>query len=426
MNTNNKKSHPLKGRTMYIPRMSTEGASCMAAAFGSIGVDARISPPSDSNTLAFSAKFTTGEECLPQRIVLGNFLKIINDKDFNPEKNAFLLPTSSGPCRFGQYAPLMKKILKELKFADAVIYSPTSSDGYESIAENTISFLRTAWRAMIVSDMLRKIKLMFRPYEKNPGSTEKLHSRALSCICNILRDESHSSALELKQLINALQEIRDQYLELPLKEPLYSRPLIGITGEIFLRFNRYGNQDILKKLESLGAETWIADIAEWVWYTNIEEKRKLREAGKKSSFAMLKAHLRHSIQHLDEKRLQKPFAGIFSQRQEARIETILQYSMDYLPYAQSHGEMTLNAGKAVDFYRSGCDGIIDISPFTCMNAIVSEVIYPRLSKDHDNIPIRIFYFDGVPVDLERDLEIFMEQVLSYRKRKKSKFDFRQD
>jgi len=65
-----------------------------------------------------------------------------------------------------------------------------------------------------------------------------------------------------------------------------------------------------------------------------------------------------------------------------------------------------------------CDGVVDISPFTCMNGIVTEVIYPYVSRDHNDIPIRIFYFDGVPFDLEGDLEIFMEQVKSYRKRKK--------
>ncbi len=418
MEQNNKNSHPLSGRTMYIPRMSTEGAACMAAAFRSLGIDARISPQSDSDTLAFSAKFTTGEECLPQRIVLGNFLKVIQSSNFKPQENAFLLPTSSGPCRFGQYTPLLKKILKELNYENTVVYSPTSSDGYESITENTITFLRTAWRAMIVSDMLRKIKLMYRPYEKDPGSTEKLHTQCLSEICKILEDNTNSSARQMTLFVNALNSIAERYQKLSLKEPLFSRPLIGVVGEIFLRFNRYGNQDILKRIESLGAETWIADISEWVWYTNVEEKRKLREAGRQFSLSMLKARIRHSIQHLDEKKLHKPFAEIFAQRPEATIKKTLDYSMPYLPYTQAHGEMTLNAGKAIAFYKAGCDGIIDISPFTCMNGIISEVVYPQISRDHENIPIRIFYFDGVPVDLERDLEIFMEQVKSYRKKKR--------
>ena len=64
--------------------------------------------------------------------------------------------------------------------------------------------------------------------------------------------------------------------------------------------------------------------------------------------------------------------------------------------------------------------MVDISPFTCMNGIVSEVIYPHVSSDHKNIPIRIFYFDGVPFDFDGDLEIFLEQVKAYKKRRQSK------
>ena len=75
--------------------------------------------------------------------------------------------------------------------------------------------------------------------------------------------------------------------------------------------------------------------------------------------------------------------------------------------------MTLNSGNSIAFSHAGCSGVVDISPFTCMNGIVTEVIYPHISRDHADIPIRIFYFDGVPFDLDGDLEIFMEQVKSY-------------
>ncbi len=80
--------------------------------------------------------------------------------------------------------------------------------------------------------------------------------------------------------------------------------------------------------------------------------------------------------------------------------------------------MTLNAGKAIVFHRAGCHGVVDISPFTCMNGIVTEVVYPRISEDHGGLPIRIFYFDGVPFDLDLDLEIFMDLVRSYMGRGK--------
>ena len=37
--------------------------------------------------------------------------------------------------------------------------------------------------------------------------------------------------------------------------------------------------------------------------------------------------------------------------------------------------MTLSVGKAIYLYNKGADGIIDISPFTCMNGIVSRKRY---------------------------------------------------
>ena len=415
-----KGSHSLAGRRLYIPRMSTGAAGAMAAAFRSLGVDARISPQSDEETLDLAARFTTGEECLPQRVTLGNFLKVIQSKDFDPGKTAFLLPTASGPCRFGQYAPLLRKILRELNYEEIPVFSPTSSDGYEGFAEDSKRLLRTGWRSIVVSDILRKLLLMFRPYERETGHTDGIHDEMLKNLCDVLADGSQSSRSQLNQLVDVLEEARDRFQQIPLKESLGSRSLIGAVGEIYLRFNSYSNQDIIRKIESLGGEVWIADVSEWVWYTNFEEIRRSREQEKLFILATVGVKCRHWIQHLDERALQAPFHEIFKHRQEATTETILKYSQPYLPANMALGEMTLNTGKAIAFFHGGCDGVVDISPFTCMNGIVSEVIYPHVSRDHKNIPIRIFYFDGVPFDLDGDLEIFLEQVKAYKKRRQGK------
>ena len=55
-----------------------------------------------------------------------------------------------------------------------------------------------------------------------------------------------------------------------------------------------------------------------------------------------------------------------------------------------------------------------------MNGIVSEAVYPSFSRDHDDIPCRVFYYDGVSRDMDRDIGIFMELVRGYMARKKVK------
>jgi predicted nucleotide-binding protein (sugar kinase/HSP70/actin superfamily) len=79
--------------------------------------------------------------------------------------------------------------------------------------------------------------------------------------------------------------------------------------------------------------------------------------------------------------------------------------------------MVLSVGKAVYLHGKGVDGIIDISPFTCMNGIVTESVYPVVQRDLDGIPVRTFYFDGTQSDLDRDVGIFMELATTYQRRK---------
>jgi hypothetical protein len=62
--------------------------------------------------------------------------------------------------------------------------------------------------------------------------------------------------------------------------------------------------------------------------------------------------------------------------------------------------------------------VLDINPFSCMNGIVSEAIYPRLSRDCDGLPVRVFYFDGTRADRRYELDIFMDLVREYSARKR--------
>jgi predicted nucleotide-binding protein (sugar kinase/HSP70/actin superfamily) len=134
---------------------------------------------------------------------------------------------------------------------------------------------------------------------------------------------------------------------------------------------------------------------------------------------MLAATAKNAIQRRDERKLLEPFAEEFVGYEEPHdIEhDVLKAAEPYLPPRGALGEMVLSIGKSVYLYRKGADGIIDISPFSCMNGIVSEAVYHAVSHDHEDIPIRNFYFDATSSNMERDLDIFMELAEAYRRRK---------
>jgi len=154
--------------------------------------------------------------------------------DFDPTRVAFFMPTSSGPCRFGQYANLFRKILRELGYSEIYVFSPTSSNQYEDVGANVIRFKRTAWRAVVVSDALRKLTYQFRPYAKDPHAVDSIHDDALQALCKILENPDISLQTQMDRLTGILEMTRDQILGLSFAEPPGTRPLIGVVGEIFI------------------------------------------------------------------------------------------------------------------------------------------------------------------------------------------------
>ena len=48
----------------------------MAAAFRSVGIDATVTPDSNDESLELGGLHSGGEECLPHKITLGDFLRI--------------------------------------------------------------------------------------------------------------------------------------------------------------------------------------------------------------------------------------------------------------------------------------------------------------------------------------------------------------
>ncbi len=413
MNTQN----TLRQRTLYIPQMSYEGAACMAAAFRSIGVDARPSPNGDERTLELARKYLSGDECLPQLVVLGNFLKVTEQPDFAPGKTAFMLPTSNGPCRYGHYLPLTRKIFRD-RGDGVMICSPTSANGYKDIGEEAQNLVRTGWQAVIASDILRKMRNLVRPYEMQPGMTGQVFQDAVDRVGRALELRNVTHAQRLEKLVEALEECRDAFRNIPADKSK-AKLVIGVVGEIYCRHNSFSNNNIVKLIEKYGGIAWVADISEWVWYANDEEEIRLKDMKKGFSFQMLGCKLRQAVMHHDEKKMMDLFIKDFQGFEEPHhVREILELARPYLPREGSNGEMVMSMGKALWAHKKGAAGVIDISPFSCMNGIITEAVYPRVSREHNNFPIRVFYFDGNQTSIESDLEIFIELARNYQKRQK--------
>jgi len=412
-------TNKLEGRKLWIPRMTFIGARFMAAVFRSVGLDASETPESNEETLELGGLYTSGEECYPEKVTMGDFLRIIKAPDFDHDAHAFFMPTAEGPCRFGQYAPYLRQVLDEMGYDDVPIISPTSKNSYDGVCEHGGDMMRQMWRGLVCSDILRKMLLRTRPYETEPGAADDAFEQSMQIIEKVLENPSLSSKARMAALVEAMGRCRKIYRAVPAKY-VKGKPLIGVVGEIFCRLNTFSNRNAVRQIEAHGGEAWISDVCEWVWYTNWSQKSLLKRDGKTFSLSMAGALIKNAIQHRDEHKLLAAYHDDFVGYEEPHdvFAEVLEPAWTYLPADGALGEMVLSIGKSIYLHDKGADGIIDISPFSCMNGIVSEAVYHDVSDDYDRMPIRNFYFDSSSSNMQRDLDIFMELAAGYQKRKK--------
>lgn len=393
-------------KKIYIPYMY-DGAYAVAAAFHACGVEAEVISESSEETLYWGRKLTSGKECYPCILTTGDMVKMVKDPNFDHEKAAFFMPSGNGPCRFGQYHRFHRLVLDDLGFQHVPIYAPNQDETlYNDLGIMGAQFSRLGWQGIVAVDLLMKKLLETRPYEKKMGETNRVYEDSLHRVCEAIRNRN-----DLKE---ALKKSLEGFRQVEVDRP-GTKPLIGIVGEIYVRLNRFSNEDVIQKIEQFGGEAWMAPMTEWILYVNtISKKRSLR---KKSFSNLLKVFLTDYYQKKDEHHLEKLFKGHLRNFGEPKTGAIFKKAKPYLD-SSFEGEAILSVGKSIDFARRGASGIINIMPFTCMPGTIVSALLKRYQEENNNIPILNMAYDGQEqTNTLTRLEAFMHQAKEFQGRK---------
>ena len=391
-------------KILYIPYMC-DHSFALAAAFQANGVDARVFPESDEETLFWGRKLTTGKECFPCILTTGDMVKVTKMKDFDPKKAAFFMPSGTGPCRFGQYNRFHRLVLDELGFKSVAIYAPNQDARfYDELQMINSNFTRLGWQAIVSVDLLTKKLHETRPYEVNKGETDKVYKECLEDVCQAIREGG-------EHLEEALIRSREKLDNIKTTNK-GSKPKIGVVGEIYVRSNRFSNENVIRKIEVFGGEAILATISEWVFYINAMAKRKVKEKWNFSNFLSL--FIKDFFQKYDEHRLGRIFKGSIKEIVEPKSEELFKLAKPYVD-STFEGETILTVGKAIELAKHGASGIVNVMPFTCMPGTIVSALLKRFKEENGNIPILNMAYDGQEqTNTLTRIEAFMHQARQYK------------
>jgi predicted CoA-substrate-specific enzyme activase len=385
-------------RKVYIPYMCDHSVT-LSSAFRACGVEAEVIEQSAEETVNLGRKVTTGKECYPCILTTGDMLKTAMKESFDSSKSAFFMPTGGGPCRFGQYHRFHRMVLDDMGFEDVPIYAPNQDHRfYNELNIVGGKFSRLGWRALVATDLITKMLHETRPYEEIKGSADQAYKASLDQISRSIEGGG-------KDIFDVLEDVTKRFLS--VKKVEAKKPIIGIVGEIYIRSNKFSNNDLVRKTEEFGGVAWLAPIAEWIAYVNYINKGK--KYNKRGLLDIASFALTDYIQKKDEHRLERIFEKYLEYGEEPRIEQIIKKASPYV-HVSFEGEAILSVGKTVDFIDKGVSGIINAMPFTCMPGTISSAIMKLIQNKYD-IPIINVAYDGQgATNITTRLEAFMHQV----------------
>ncbi len=386
-------------RTVYIPKMS-DHSFAIKAAFERCGIPAEVLPESDKTTIDVGRKYVSGKECYPYLVTTGDMLRKVFSPDFEPGKSAFFMPSGTGPCRFGQYNISHKLLLEKLGFDDVPIFAPSQDvTFYRELSMAGRDFSMTAWKGIVAYELLIKCLHETRPYEREAGDAGQLYEGYRDKIYRALGQNGNG---DMEHLLRAM---RADFRSVPRRRE--QRPLIGVVGEIFVRTHKFSNEDLVRKIESLGGEVWLAPVEEWIYYVNAMTFRKALIKRRWSD--MMNISLKRFLQKRIEHRYGRCFRGFLKTLEEPVTSEILDNASPFVSDS-FEGETVLSIGKVINLAAKGAEGIINAMPFGCMPGTIVTSLLKAVSRKSGIASISIPYDGTESHALVLQVEAFMQTI----------------
>ena len=403
---------------LLLSSMGRLSSELLAASLKGAGVNAEAMPLPDIYTLQAARSYMSGKECLPSQLVLGSMLKYLqSDKYRKDEIYLLFVPTTTGPCRTGQYFVFYENLFRDMRMENVAVITLDSENSYNELGP---SFSQSAWWGLVIADYMKDIETSLRTCAVDPVT-------AIAKYDELWHELSSIAEKDISKTIPALKRIAAEISHIPLKQKLKDTPKVLIVGEISVRRDDFAVDELVRIMSRRGIIAKVSGITEWIYYTDfvrkyeIMKKYKLLAWYKRLFSKEMKERIAWRIEHIWKHRVDKKIKKALSAANlipaaPHNMDEIMGNAHEHFVTSELDSEISISSGAASTAMMQDYSGIINISPFACLIGRVIEGLITPWSRDR-NYPVMSVEIDGavLPPGIVNKLEIFMLNVLRFRK-----------
>jgi len=443
-------------RTWLLPYMG-DASFVGAAGLRHFGVNSSVLPTNTPRGYQIARKHIYTEVCHPLKNVVGDAIGFLQEeierkgKEYVENNYLVMLPTTSGPCRFGKYTELVRGFLDCEGLEKVPVAGPSSETDYQdipfpkklSLSEKS-KMQQILFKGIKASDLLDDITLRFRPYAEDKELVEELKQKRLSEL-----EKTVEGGAETSDLIEWGKETVSLFKEINLRN--HKRfPLVLYIGEIYVRQHDPCTNFVVRRLEEKGLEIVRDPVIDWLDYVN---KMNIRNAGRDLRLALESFNLSRTLKVTGKftrsflkgrymSSIEDKIAGPFHEVLKGRhalpkpIDMIETLERNHEGHGNIEGESPLSTGIAYHFMNdlitptgdAYISGIFHVGPFTCMQEGVAtakiEAMAKELRKRKPDLVfpiIHAFFGDSPSANLDSEIAVFTEQCYQKREMLKEKY-----
>ncbi len=363
-----------KNYTILCPQMSPIHFDVMQPAFEASGYHFVLLQNATKDAINVGLKYVNNDACYPSLLVVGQIMEAILSGEYDLNRTAVMMSQTGGGCRATNYIAFIRRALAMAGYPQVPVIS-LSFAGLESNPGFKIDakLLSRALCAVEFGDIFMRCLYHTRPYEAVPGSADALHMKWQK-ICREFVGGSRFSLLKYGRMCR--QIIRD-FDTLPIKEDL-KKPRVGIVGEILVKFSPTANNDLVKLLESEGAEAVVPELIDFLLYCFYNQIYKAK------NFGTSKKDARNSKLYIWAlERFRSPAVKAFQRSRRftppSSIYTTADQASAVVSLGNQTGEGWFLTGEMLELIHSGVNNIVCTQPFACLpNHVVGKGVIKEL------------------------------------------------
>ncbi|MCP4129705.1 MAG: activase [bacterium] len=421
MDTKNDKRIEIFGNKkvkMLLSNMGRLSAELLAASVRHVDINADAMPLPDTFTLQLARNHMSGKECLPSQLVLGSGLKYFTSEKYRKDEIYLLfVPTTTGPCRTGQYFVFYENLFKDMKMENVLVVTLDSDNSYNELGPE---FTKSAWWGVIIADYMKDVETSLRTCAVDPEVAMAKYDELWQGLIDIAEKD-------MAKTIPALKNIAHEIAKIPLKQKMEDTPKVLVVGEIYVRRDDFAVDELTRLFSKRGIIAKSSGISEWIYYCDACRKHEILKRYnllpwyKKAFSKELRELAAWRIEEVYKHNVDKKVKNALKETNlipdtPHDMEEIIDNAEKHFVSDELYSEITVSSGVASTAMMKDYSGVVNISPFACLIGRVIEGLITPWARER-KYPVISVEIDGniLPPNIVSKLEIFMLNVLRFRK-----------